>query len=95
MATTFRTIRFLIFQPEINRWRFFVSITIIFLKGTGGIFTFKEDDCESKSMDGFIYVGVSDGLRRTRYRKISDYHGQRYGRKSKPDYSLRCHPFFR
>lgn len=70
MAFTFRTIRFLIFQPEINRWRFFVSITIIFLKGTGGIFTFKEDDCESKSMDGFIYVSVSDGLFRTRYRKI-------------------------
>lgn len=64
MAFTFRTIRFLIFQPGINQLRFFVSITIIFLKGTGGIFTFnKEDDCES--MDDFTYVGVSDGLFRT------------------------------
>ncbi|MCW6556836.1 hypothetical protein NFB44_15875 [Yersinia ruckeri] len=53
MAFTFRTIRFLIFQPVINRWHFFVSITIIFLKGTSEIFTFKEDDCERKNMAGF------------------------------------------
>lgn len=32
-------------------------------------------------MDNFAYVGASDGLCRPRHRKISDQHGQRYGRK--------------
>lgn len=32
-------------------------------------------------MDNFAYVGASDGLCRPWHRKISDQHGQRYGRK--------------
>lgn len=39
------------------------------------------DDNEGKCMDNFAYVGASDGLCRPWHRKISDQHGQRYGRK--------------
>nr|WP_273968370.1 N-acetylmuramoyl-L-alanine amidase-like domain-containing protein [Enterobacter cancerogenus] len=70
MVFTFCTVRFLIFQPGINRYRFYVSISIIFLKGTDGIFTFKKNDCVNKSMDGFIYVGVSDSVTAEKVNKI-------------------------
>ncbi|EDT9358060.1 hypothetical protein A9571_000217 [Salmonella enterica subsp. enterica serovar Miami] len=77
MIFTFIIISVHITQPVINLWRFSVSITTISGKG--------------KYMDNFAYVGASDGLYRPWHRKISDQNGQRYGRKSKPDYPVGCH----
>jgi hypothetical protein len=71
MDFIFLIIRFLIFQPGINRQRFFVSITILFLKDKKrDIYLSGKASCyESKNMDSLTYVSLSVGLRRTRRRK--------------------------
>lgn len=80
MIFTFIIISVHITQPVINLWRFSVSITTISGKGKKGFEPFRDDN-EGKCMDNFAYVGASDGLCRPWHRKISDQHGQRYGRK--------------
>lgn len=91
MIFTFIIISVHITQPVINLWRFSVSITTISGKGKKRDLNLSGDDNEGKYMDNFAYVGASDGLCRPWHRKISDQHGQRYGRKSKSDYPVGCH----